>query len=334
MSTNLRAVAEHAGVSLSTASKVLNGRPDVSRETQQRVMGAAQSLGYRAKPRPRSQQATLLMLFGELESPYNLAVLSGATAAAARAGIPLAVERMVPDADPAVLSRSWFDAAAARGVGGVVAVTTPLRDQHVAACSAAGIALLRVDPIGALSTPVVSISATNWAGGRAATEHLIELGHRRIGFVAGPAASQPATERLEGYRSALREHDLPFDAGLVAGDEFVVEPSRVAAHRLLDLSDPPTAIFAASDAGALGVLRAAAERDLRVPQDLSVVGFDDTMMARWLPEPLTTVRQPLTQMGQVAVERAAALMADPDAFAHPFQLETELVLRTTTAPPG
>lgn len=332
MVSTLRAVAEHAGVSLSTASKVLNGRPDVSSQTQERVLRSASELGYHARARARRKTDAVLILFDELVNPYSPAVLGGATEAATRLHQTLIVERVLAGSTPRQLSKQWFDSIAARGVHALIVVTTPLTDRELQWCTDAGIALVAVDPIGRTTTSILSISATNWAGGREATEHLLGLGHRRIGFVSGPPDSLPARDRLHGYTSALSDAGIAFDPDLVAGDAYSVETSFRAAHQLLDLEVPPTAIFASSDISALGTLRAAAERKLAVPQDLSVVGFDDTLIARWAPRPLTTVRQPLAEMGKCAVDRVLALAADPAAFAHPVQLETELIVRETTGP--
>lgn len=328
----LRAVAEDAGVSLSTASKVLNGRPDVSPKTQERVLRSATSLGYHARVRGRRRASSVLILFDDLISPYSLSVLSGATEAAMRLRQSLIVERMLTDGEPAGLTKQWFDSVAARGIGALVTITTPLTERELQWCADAGIALVVVDPIGSTTPTTVTISATNWAGGREATKHLIGLGHSRIGFLNGPPTSQPARERLHGYTSALTDAGIAFDPSLVLGDAYAVEPSLHAAHRLFSLPEPPTAVFASSDASALGTLRAAFERGLHVPRDLSVVGFDDTLMARWAPIPLTTVHQPLVEMGKVAVERVVTLADDPDAFSHPFQLETHLIVRETTGP--
>lgn len=333
MSATLRAVAEQAGVSMSTASKVLNGRPDVSPKTQERVLRSAASLGYHSRRRARRRTNSVLILFDDLISPYSLSVLSGATEAAMRLRQSLVVERILSEEPTRGLTKQWFDSVAARGINALVTVTTPLTDRELGWCADAGIALVIVDPIGTTTRSTVSISATNWAGGRAATQHLLDLGHRRIGFLNGPPTSEPARERLHGYTSALTDAGIDFDPDLVVGDVYAVEPSVHSAHKLLALPDPPTAVFASSDASALGTLRAAMERGLVVPEDLSVVGFDDTLMARWAPIPLTTVHQPLVEMGKVAVERALTLADDADAFSHPFQLETHLIVRETTAPP-
>ncbi|MCW1804529.1 LacI family DNA-binding transcriptional regulator [Brachybacterium squillarum] len=176
------------------------------------------------------------------------------------------------------------------------------------------------------------MTSTNWEGGAEAVRHLLDLGHRRIGLLAGPRESLPAQQRLDGYLSALGRAGVPVDRSLIVHGKFREDDGRRGALELLALADPPTAVFAASDALAVGVLRAAGERGLAVPADLSVLGFDDTMITGWTTPPLTAVRQPLFEMGQVAVERLLALAADPEVFAPPFQLETRLVARESTGP--
>lgn len=335
MKPTLQAVADAAGVSLSTASKVLNGRPDVSAATHQRVSKAAEAMGYRTRPRAKERRKALVILFDTLMSPYSLQILDGAVRASMRAGFELVTLSLSDDEDDQrpVLSRDWIDGLAASGFAGLITVTSPVTDEHADWCAAAGLALVVVDPAVALHRSVVTISSTNWAGGKLATEHLLGLGHTRIGFIAGSAGSVPATERLQGYRSALEQHGIPYDPDLVRGNGFDAESGREAARVLLQRSPRPTALFVSSDAGAIGALRATGEVGLQVPTDLSVVGFDDTLMAPWAATPLTTVRQPLPSMGQVAVERTIALARDPGLFSHPFQLETELVVRESTAPP-
>jgi DNA-binding LacI/PurR family transcriptional regulator len=178
---------------------------------------------------------------------------------------------------------------------------------------------------------VPSIGAANWAGGMAATEHLIGLGHRRIGTITGRPAVLCSQARLDGYRAALARAGIAADPALVAVGDFHYESALTAALAMLDLPDPPTAIFAASDLQAMGVYEAARQRELRVPADLSVVGFDDVPMARWLPPPLTTMRQPLAEMAALAVRTVRE--GDSADFNHRVELSTNLVVRSSTAPP-
>ena len=178
-----------------------------------------------------------------------------------------------------------------------------------------------------------SVGATNWAGGIAATEHLIGAGHRRIGAITGPQSYICSRARADGYRSALEQAGLPIDPALLRHGDFQHEGGFRRGGELLDLADPATAIFAGSDQQALGVYEAARQRGLRVPQDLSVVGFDDLPAARWVSPPLTTVRQPLADMGRVAAEMLGDLITGTPLRSQRVELSTELVIRDSTAGP-
>ena len=167
-----------------------------------------------------------------------------------------------------------------------------------------------------------------------ATEHLLSLGHRRIAAIGGPESYLCSLARIDGYRSALERAGLKHDPALVRHGDFHYEGGFLRADSLLDLADPPSAIFAGSDQQALGVYEAARQRDLRVPQDLSVVGFDDLPMSRWSAPPLTTVRQPLAEMGRVAAEMLGTLVEGLTLSSPRMELATELVVRGSTAPPS
>lgn len=339
VSVTLREVAERAGISLATASKVMNERGDVKEQTRQAVREAAHELGYTHRRRASNGRPSVVIVFDSLSSPYALQVLQGASRAASRAGADLVVAT-ADDQDEGrtpLLSRAWFRATADRGHAAVISVTMPLDSRHMRHSRACSLPLLVIDPATVDSSLTgsdgpVRISATNWAGGRAATEHLLGLGHRRIGVIAGPADSVPGRERTEGYRSALEQAGIGYVPELVGGGRYDFETGRAEGRRLLAMTDPPTAVFATSDTLALGALRAAHEAGVRVPEELSVIGFDDTQLAQWSSPQLTVIQQPLAPMGQVAVERALALAADPRRFSHPFQLETHLVVRESTGP--
>jgi LacI family transcriptional regulator len=177
---------------------------------------------------------------------------------------------------------------------------------------------------------VPAIGATNWAGGLAATEHLTSLGHRRIGFVAGPPALLCSRARLDGYRAALDAAGIPMDEALVRPGDFYHESGFIGAGELMDLREPPTAVFAASDQMAFGVYEALRRRGLRVPDDVSVVGFDDLPEARWASPPLTTVRQPLTEMGMLAARTVLRLARGEQPDSPRVELATDLVVRDST----
>ncbi len=178
------------------------------------------------------------------------------------------------------------------------------------------------------------INAANRAGTRAGISYLVELGHRRIGFISGRPDVGATHERFAGYQDALLEAGLPLDDDMVVEGDFLEARGYAAAAELLSLAQPPTAIFASSDVAALGVLAAARDAGLQVPRDLSVLGFDDIVEASYLGAALSTVRQPLREMGRMAVQRLMSLLADPLQPAVRTVMDTELVIRQTTAQPS
>lgn len=330
----LKEVATRAGVSLATASKVMNGRADVRQSTRETVAQAARDLGYQPKRRESDRRRSALIHFDTLTSPYSLQVLEGAEQAAHRADVDLIV--VSGDQTSAGLSRAWMAEVASRGVEGVILVTTPIGARHARWSRDLALPLIAIDPVSIDPDVqgIVTISATNWEGGGTAVEHLLGLGHRRIGVLAGPKDSVPARQRLQGYHSALGAAGVQWQQDLIEHGNFSYEDGQAGAERLLQLPEPPTAIFAVADTLAVGALRAARQLGIEVPEQLSVVSFDDTMIAQWTHPQLTAVRQPLFSMGQVAIERLLALSSDPGLFAHPFKLETLLVERESTAEKG
>jgi len=195
--------------------------------------------------------------------------------------------------------------------------------------------LVMVDPVGQPDPAIPTVGATNWAGGLTATEHLARLGHRRIATVTGRMSLLCSRARLDGYRAALERAGIPADPDLIRQGDFTFESALAAATEVLDLPDRPTAIFACSDIQALGVYEAARRRGLRIPQDLSVVGFDDLPMSGWVSPPMTTVVQPLAQMAAMATRTLVAMLdGDLEAASTRLELTTSLVVRASTSAPG
>jgi LacI family transcriptional regulator len=175
-----------------------------------------------------------------------------------------------------------------------------------------------------------AVGATNWQGAYDATRHLIELGHQRIGFVTGTLDRGCARDRLAGYQAALVEQGLTPDPQLIQEGDFFQPRGYACAQALLALPQPPTAIFASNDVSAFGVMEAVRDRGRRIPDDISIVGFDDIPQAAQVNPPLTTVRQPLEQMGRTAARMLLEIMDDPSHPAQRLQLATELVVRRST----
>jgi LacI family transcriptional regulator, galactose operon repressor len=328
--TTLAAVAEAAGVSLPTVSKVANGRDGVSPETRERVQRLLTEYAWTPPGRRGAApgQAVELVLDG-LTSPYMLEIIRGVTEAGLQEDADIVLGRPAQGRSGATWVREVVD----KKRHGVIVVTSRLTMGQWRAFTRARIPLVVIDPVNLPSPELVSVGATNWAGGLAGTEHLIDLGHRRIAALGGREDAVCSRARLHGYRAALDAAGLPFDPALVRYGDFLYEPAYRVGLELLALDARPTAVFAGSDLQAFGVIEAARRRGLRVPGDLSVVGFDDLPAARWAAPPLTTVRQPLADMGRAALRTLLRLAGGEDLDNRRVELATELVVRESTAEP-
>src|SRR3954471_2541052 len=316
-------IADAAGVSVPTVSKVVNGRADVAPHTRERVERMLREHGYR-KPTPANPHASLLdVVFNELESPWAMEIIKGVEEVAREndLGVVLSAQE-----GPGALGRSWVDAVASRRSAGLILVVSELTTEQIARLNARSIPFVVVDPAGEPADGVPSVGATNWNGGLSATRHLLELGHTRIGMIGGPSDMLCSRARVDGYRAALETAGLSVDQDLVRWGTFHVEAGFEHGRALLQLPEPPTAIFAGSDLQAFGVYEAARVLGAEIPRRLSVIGFDDLPMARWVGPPLTTVRQPLTEMAATA---ARLVLGQGEDWR--VELATTLVLRQSTA---
>ncbi|MEU4770198.1 LacI family DNA-binding transcriptional regulator [Actinosynnema sp. NPDC023794] len=322
-------IAETAGVSVPTVSKVLNGRAGVSPDTRARIEALIDAYGYRKSSAPsRSKQMDLV--FDELEDMWGVEIIRGVQRAARKHGVGVVLSEFGPQGNAI---RYWIDDALDRRPACVVMVAK-LSQEERDRLRARGIPFVVFDPSVELPDDVPFVGATNWTGGRMAARHLIGLGHRRIAMVAGPDDALFCRARFDGYRSALEAAGLPVDPTLVVHAELTVEAGRVAARELLTRPDRPTAVFASDDLQAMGVYRAAREAGLRIPADLSVVGFDDLPVAAMVDPPLTTVHQPLVEMAMAATELALALGRGEQPPQVGLELATTFTVRESTAPPS
>ncbi|MER7871521.1 LacI family DNA-binding transcriptional regulator [Streptomyces cellulosae] len=324
-------IARQAGVSVPTVSRVVNGRSDVSPQTRARVEDLLRRHGYRRRPASSPTRPALLdLVFNQLGSPWAVEIIRGVEEEAHTAGVGTVVSAIHGRSGDA---REWVRGLRARASDGVILVTSALSSLHEE-LRVLGVPLVVVDPDGSPGLDVPTIGAANWSGGLAATQHLLSLGHRRIGLIAGPPRLLCSRARLDGYRAALEGAGVTPDEALVVPGDFRPEAGYAGCHALLDLPEPPTAVFAASDQMALGAVEALRGRGLRVPQDMSVVGFDDLPEVRWSAPPLTTVRQPLADMGALAVRTVLRLTRGEQPDSPRVELGTDLVVRASTAPPA
>ncbi|MDP9466028.1 MAG: LacI family DNA-binding transcriptional regulator [Actinomycetota bacterium] len=324
-------IAAQAGVSMPTVSRVLNRRSDVAPHTRERVEQLLREHGYQRRgPRADDRAWLIDLVFNDLDSPWAVEVIRGVEEAAHAAGAGTVVSAIHRRRSSA---RQWLENLRARASDGVILVTTALDPDLHAELRRLHVPAVVVDPAGVPDLDVPTIGATNWAGGVSATEHLTRLGHRRIGFVAGRPGLWCSRARLDGYRAGLEAVGIAVDPELLVQGDFDYASGFEGATRLLALDDRPTAVFAASDQMALGVYEAVRKRGLRVPEDVSVVGFDDLPQACWSSPPLTTVRQPLAEMGMLAVRTVLRLLNGENLESAKVELATEVVVRESTAPP-
>jgi LacI family transcriptional regulator len=326
----LASIAAEAGVSLPTVSKVVNGRPDVAPATRARVERLLSAHNYSRGGLRRHRRSGLVdLVFNGLDSPWAVEILRGVEEWGAVHSTGVAVSSVRHgDATPS----SWTSALTSHDTDGIILVTSELTAAQLGQLRSAGIPLVVIDPVNPPPQDIPSVGATNWAGGLAATEHLLSLGHRHIAAVAGPGDYLCSRARIDGYRSALERAGITYDPELVRNGDFPHEGGFTRGGELLDLPAPPTAIFAGSDQQAFGVYEAARQRGLRVPEDLSVVGFDELPVTRWASPPLTTIRQPLYEMGRTAAQMLGELIENVGLRANRIELSTELIVRESTAP--
>jgi LacI family transcriptional regulator len=326
-------VADRAGVSIATVSRVVNGRYGVATETHERVMAVIDDLGYESSLVARSLRSQRTNVIGILVAdiePFSAELLKGAARALHGSDFELVVYA-AGQHDTEGWERRYLSRLAGTLTDGTILVTPTVIDV------ASNQPVVAVDPhVGGSSLP--TIDSQNFEGARAMTEHLIDLGHRRIAFLAGRPDLESARRREAGYRAALDGAGIAFDPQLVLVGGFKEETAEAPARELLRRDPRPTAIFAANDQMAIQTMRTAAELGVRVPDDVSIAGFDNIPESALTSPPLTTVDQSIQALGHEAVRTLLSLIDDPDGNdpLHPIHitLPTELVIRSTTAPPA
>jgi LacI family transcriptional regulator len=330
----IREIADLAGVSIATVSRVMNARDDVSPETRELVQRIVRERGYTANRTARGLSAGRTGLIGAtvplVHPAYFSFILSGAAEALYERDMRLVLcpTQHEHDREVTLLERMMHGTTD----GGLLILPQESADEleHLLEH---GYRFVVVDPLLPLNERIPAVSAAHSAGADIAVKHLLSLGHRRIAAISGPRGWIATEERLRGYQAALAAAGILPEQELVIEANFEIEPGLRAARRLLDLHEPPTAIFAFNDNIAIGVLQAARERGIRVPDDLSVVGFDDVEAAEIVTPPLTTIRQPLAEMGRMAVSLLERLIEGQRIEALHVELRTQLIVRGTTAPP-
>jgi LacI family transcriptional regulator len=330
----IRDIARHAGVSVATVSRVINGRPDVAAETREAVLRHVRAHNFSTNRSARALSVGRTGLVGFTipiaHAEYFAAILSGATEALYEQDmrVVLCPTQHEHEREVTLLERLM------RGTtdGAILLLPTETSDE-LKSLQAHGFPFVVADPRYPIDEGIPAVSAAHWAGAKAATEHLLGLGHRRIGLITGERGWVATEGRIDGYHTALAAAGVLPTAELVVEGDFLFESGYPAAVRLLDLAEPPTAILASNDNMAVGALQAARARGLRVPEDLSIVGYDDSEKASIVTPALTTVRQPLEELGRTAVSLLTRLLDRQRVEALHVELAIKLVVRDSTAPP-
>ena len=327
----IRDIAELAGVSIATVSRAVNGRGDVSDETRTLVQRIAREHGYTASRDARGLSTGRTGLIGVTLPVIHPTYFSTITASVAEAldvhdmRIVLCPTLHQHDREISLVQRLMHGTT-----DGAILVLPEESASELRALERQGYRYVVVDPGERPAGDIPAVIAAHAAGAEQAVGHLLQLGHRRIAAITGPPGRMATGERLRGYRTALACAGVAPDPRLVAESNFKVQGAFDAAARLLRLPDRPTAIFAFNDDMAIGALRAVHAHGLRVPDDVSVVGFDDANEAQFVTPGLTTVRQPLAEMGRVAVGLLLQLLEDETDVTLHVELPTSLVVREST----
>lgn len=327
-------IATAAGVSVATVSKVINQRTDVAPATRERVERVMAEQGYvlnqaaRQLRKGRSGQIDFLV-GAEFNSSYAFEILRGVEEALLSTEV-----RVVLASTHAQREREqqWRQRLSEGATDGAVLVLANARSLYRQELSRRGIPFVVVDPFGELGPQDLSVSATNWAGGKLATEYLLSLGHRRIAALMGLPDHPCTQDRLAGYRHAFQEANVPVDPALICFADFHAERAHQEMRRLLALPEPPTAVFGGNDEQCLGIYRALSECGRTVPDAMSVIGFDNLPYAEWVTPALTTIHQPLLEMGRVATKMVLRLIAGEPVETVRVELATPLIKRASCGP--
>jgi DNA-binding LacI/PurR family transcriptional regulator len=326
-------VARLAGVSTATVSRSLNGTGQIAPGTRAAIDAAVEQLGYRPNTIARSlvtkSTQTIALLLPDITNPFYAALVSGIQQRALEAGYTTLL--CTTEGDPE-REEQYLSLLRAKQVDGVLVDGLVLPPDRVARFVADGFPIVCLDrDVDSAAVPLVQVD--NRLGARLATEHLLSLGHARVAHVAGAPELGISEERVAGYREALAEAEIEPDPALVVVGSFTLEGGYEAAKSLL-AGGSPTAIFAANDLSAIGVINAIVESGRRVPADVSVVGFDDLLLSAYTTPPLTTIHQPALAIAERAMQLLLDLSNGRQVRRFRHLLEPALVVRGSTAPPA
>jgi LacI family transcriptional regulator len=330
--TTIFDVAREAGVSYGTVSRVINDNPHVKAETRERILAVMQELGYVANKQARGlaggRMGMIGLLVPDLGTAYIGEIIRGIDAEVSLTDLDL----ILYTTHRLSTKEANYIANLARGmVDGLLLVLPKAPEENIKNLAEHNIPFVLIDHQGT-GHNCPAVGSTNWQGAYNGTEYLIQLGHKRIGFITGTMDLGCSIDRLEGYKSALRTNHLPVCPELIYEGTFYQQDGYEGANTFIDLPHPPTAIFASNDVMAFGVMDAVRGRGLSIPDDISIIGFDDIPPSALTHPALTTIAQPLEKMGRVATQLLVDMLNSPDKKSKRLELPTQLVVRESCKP--
>jgi LacI family transcriptional regulator len=331
--TTIKDVAKQAGVSTATVSRVLNNDPRVTPAYRQAVLDAVSELDYRRDRIARNLRVRHSQIIGliisDIQNPFFTSVVRGVEDVAHDNDYTVILGNS--DEDP-LKERLYLDIMISERAAGVIISPASETGNHSQMVLRAGIPVVAVDRR-MLDLEVDTVVVDNFEGAYRAVRHLLQLGHRRIGFIGGPLQVTTARERRDGYLSALSEQGIPSDPALVKVTDLKMGGGYSAIYQVLEIEDPPTAIFSANNLITLGALNCIHEKGLRIPQDIAIVGFDDMPWATSLNPPLTAVAQPTYELGRLAADLLLQRIKDTDRQVVEVKLGSRLIIRDSCGQP-
>lgn len=319
-------IAKEAGVSIATVSKVVNGRSDVAQRTRAKVEALLKKYDYQ-KPLIKTAASNCIeVILERIDTVWTLEILDGVSESATRHGLSVTLTLTGMDPDQ---PHDWIQGTLERRPVGVVFVLLDGNAEDKQLLDSRKIPYVTVDSRGDADPNCVSIRADNWTGGMLAAKHLLSLGHTRIGVIAGPENMTCSRARIDGFTSTLAAAGVELDPDLILPGDYTVESGQEQSMKLLDRPDRPTAIFLGDDLQAMGLYETARQLGLAIPDDISVIGFDDIRTSQYLGPGLTTILQPIKTMAQTAVDLLVD-MSEGNTVPSETVLPTKLVVRDST----
>jgi len=331
--SRIKDIAALAGVSTATVSRALSDSGLVTDATRDKVRDAAHRLNYRLNVRARNlriqKSMAVLLVVRNMSNPFYLEIFKGVEAVARAAGYVLL---MGNTEDEAARDTEYFDMLRGGHADGMILMTGQLPADHPILSAGWDMPPIVVALEAIEDSGLAHVQIDNRAASRIAVRHLIELGHRRIGHIAGPVPEILGRLRLEGFRRTMAEAGLSVPAAHEAVGDYSLQSGRQACRRIFESARPPTALFVANDEMAFGAIGELRDMGLRVPQDVSVIGFDDLFMSDSFSPPLTTISQPRVEIGRTAMTLLLDILAGRLTAPEIIQMPTELIVRGSTAP--